>query len=286
MSLTTNMVASSPADRRTVRAETVLTTLHALCDELDAAPGLVPGPVIDALFDRLVRLVLTVPDARAAEVMREPAFGLLAARLRELCARGEYELEAAWAARIATAAAPRAELERFTYVDNYRQLSRMEIGVLASAVTTRARSMAFVGAGPLPLSALFFAGALDVAVDLIDRDPRALEAAGAVARALGYPDLRRLEADAADADLSGYDVVVLAALVGTDPAEKQRILARLASSLSPRSVLLVRSARGLRTVLYPEIDLDLMAGYDVLSVVHPVNDVINSVVLARIGGGE
>lgn len=287
MSLTTNSSRiDTTTDRRAVRADTVITALHTLSRELDAAPSLEPGPAVDELFDRLVRLVLAVPDACVAEIMRDPAIAVIGARLRELCARGETALETAWAARIATAATPRAELEQFPYLDNYRRLSRMEVGVLASAATTRVRSVAFVGAGPLPLSALFIAGELNVPVDLIDRDPLALDAAGAVAHALGYPDLRLVEADAANADLSRYDIVVLAALVGTGPGEKQRILAHLASAMAPRSILLARSARGLRTVLYPAIDVDAMTAYDVLSVVHPVNDVINSVVLARTSSGQ
>ena len=85
-------------------------------------------------------------------------------------------------------------------------------------------------------------------------------------------------------DLSGYDLVVLAALAGSTPREKQSLLSHLAAAMAPGALLLARSARHLRTLLYSPINLDALAGFDVLSVLHPVHpfhEVINSVILAR-----
>lgn len=51
--------------------------------------------------------------------------------------------------------------------------------------------------------------------------------------------------------------------------------------MRPGAMLLARSARGLRTLLYPPVDLRAMPGFEVLEVVHPTDDVVNSVVVAR-----
>lgn len=275
MSLTTNTGRPAAADVSPVAAE-----LHDIYAELLGLSSLRPGPRVDALFGRLVRFVLDA-DKDEPLVLQDPAVRAVVPALRELCGRAEGELELAWADRIAASHAPRDELALFPYFGNYQQLCRMEVGVLASALGGRARTLAFAGAGALPLSSLLFAGELGVAVDNLDRDAAALQAGARVAGALGYHHLGFQQVDVADADLSGYDVVVLAALAGSTPAAKRRILARLASSMAPGALLLARSARGLRTLLYPAIELDMLGGFELLTVVHPVNDVINSAVLLR-----
>ncbi|WP_157987381.1 nicotianamine synthase family protein [Jiangella endophytica] len=252
--------------------------------DLAARDDLRPGPEVDGLFGRLVRLVLTAPAETVPAVLNDVGVQQLAPRLRALCAQGEGELEHAWAKRIVAGCPPREELARFPYFGNYRQLSRMEIGILASALPRRVRSVAFVGSGPLPLSSLYLAGELDASLDNYDRDPVALTAGARVAGALGYGELGFHEADVLDADLSGYDVVVLAALVGDTLEAKRRILGHLAGTMRPGAVLLARSARGLRTLLYPPIDRTALDGFEPLTEVHPVNDVINSAILARAGG--
>ncbi|WP_162605994.1 nicotianamine synthase family protein [Jiangella aurantiaca] len=252
--------------------------------ELAGLDDLRPGPEVDGLFARLVGLVLTAPAETVPAVLNDVEIQELAPRLRALCGRGEGELELAWANRIVAGPVPRDELARFPYLGNYRQLSRMEIGILASALPRRARSLAFVGSGPLPLSSLHLAGDLDVHVDNLDRDPVALAAGARVAAALGYDALCFREVDVLDADLSGYDVVVLAALVGETAEAKRRILGRLARTMRPGALLLVRSARGLRTLLYPLVEPTALDGFEILAEVHPVNDVINSAILARAGG--
>ncbi len=285
MSLTSNIFGQSDlTDHRSPTAEDVAASVGDVYRELAARDDLRPGPEVDGLFGRLVRLVLTAPAETVPAVLNDVEIQRLAPRLRALCARGEGQLEHAWANRIVAGRPPREELARFPYFGNYRQLSRMEIGILASALPRRVRSLAFVGSGPLPLSSLYLAGELDVAVDNFDHDPVALQAGAEVSAALGYGELGFHEADVLAADLSGYDVVVLAALVGDTFEAKRRVLRHLAATMRPGAVLLARSARGLRTLLYPPIDRTALDGFEPLTEVHPVNDVINSAILARAGG--
>jgi hypothetical protein len=101
----------------------------------------------------------------------------------------------------------------------------------------------------------------------------------------GRTELAFRHADVLDVDLAGYDVVVLAALVGSTAAEKSAMLLRLSGMLDPGTLVLVRSARGMRTLLYPEVDPAEMPGFEVLDVVHPGDDIINSAIVARVRPG-
>lgn len=82
--------------------------------------------------------------------------------------------------------------------------------------------------------------------------------------------------------LKEYDVVFLAALVGMDKSEKVKIIEHLAENMNPGAILMLRSAHGARAFLYPVVDpCDDLVGFEVLSVFHPTDEVINSVVIAR-----
>jgi hypothetical protein len=249
-------------------------------ERLAAAPDLRPGSVIDGLFAELVALVLDTPAAQADVVLDDPVVQKLLPRLVRLSAQGEYELELAWAERIAAGRRPHDELRRFPYLANYRELSRLEHAAVA-AHRGRVRRVAFVGSGPLPLTALFLAERFGVAVDNIDVDATAVTAAGAVGVALGIDRWTFHQHDVLTHDLARYDLVVLAALVGLGPDDKHRILAHLAATMAPGALLLARSARGLRRLLYPEADPSRVDGFRPLGVIHPRGRVINSVAVAR-----
>jgi hypothetical protein len=258
-----------------------------ICDiyrELESCRELRPSPRVNHLFSTLVRLVISIPDEHVADVLDDPVVRGLAARLRDLCARGEFELEAFWADAITTGADPRAELARFPYLENYRLLCRMELDALVGAVQRPVRSVAFAGSGPLPLSSFRFAQELGVPVDCLDRDPEAVAVSRRLVARLNFGDVRVRVADVAAVDLSGYDVVVLAALVGATPAEKAAVLRQITASMTPGAVVLIRSARGLRTLLYPAVDPQALTGLDIVSVVHPADEVINSAIVARVSG--
>lgn len=81
--------------------------------------------------------------------------------------------------------------------------------------------------------------------------------------------------------LRSYGVVFLAALVGLDKEQKVAVVEHLAKHMAPGAMLVVRSAHGARMFLYPVIDPGDLKGFEVLSVYHPDDEVINSVIIAR-----
>lgn len=256
-------------------------TLHR---DLAGCADLSPGPVTDDLFTRLVALATAIrSDAVAAAVLADPGVAAVLDDLRSLCARGETLMERCWARRIVAADDPGAELARFPYLDNYRDLTRLELHAVAGHLPAPPRRMLFVGSGPLPLTAVMLAAHHGVAVDGLDLDPQAVDLGRQVTRALGVEGVAVRAGDVLDAaDLDGYDAVCLAALVGLDTTTKARVLAHVRARLRPGALVLVRSAHSLRGLLYPVVVPGELAGLEPLAVVHPFTDVVNSVVLARV----
>ncbi|KAI3945311.1 hypothetical protein MKX01_035072 [Papaver californicum] len=81
--------------------------------------------------------------------------------------------------------------------------------------------------------------------------------------------------------LSDYEVVILAALVGLNKEGKRKVIDHLAKYMSPGSLLMLRNAHSARGFLYPIVKPSDLPGFEVLAVFHPMDDVINSVIIAR-----
>jgi nicotianamine synthase len=275
--------ARSRAEVRVALPRPAAAEVRHLYEALAEQPSLAPGPLVDDLFGRLVELTVALGSAEATTMLADPEVQAIRPRLQRLCATGETELEREWAGRITASADPAAELGRFPYLENYRLLVDLEWSAVLGASGRRPpRRVAFVGAGPLPLSSLLLARDHHVAVDSFDRDRGAVARARGVLAALGE-DGRRVRAGntARCPDLRSYDLVVLAALVGSTPTAKRAAIAQVHARMRPGALLAARSAHAARSLLYPDLDLEAFGELELLSVVHPFNQVINSIVLAR-----
>lgn len=93
------------------------------------------------------------------------------------------------------------------------------------------------------------------------------------------------QAGSPEVDLREYDVVYLAALVGMSQEQKEEITLRVASTMRPGSLLVVRSAAGIRKCLYLEFNIAtdrLLEKLEPCLTLHPHNEVVNSVIVARV----
>ncbi len=255
--------------------------------ELDGqlnATDLRPCPEVNEAFGRLVDLCTVVDDELAHHVLSDPVATTLVPSLRSLSARGERELERVWAHRVVTADDPWAELDQFPYLDNYRRLVRFELAGLTAVGAPPPTTVVVLGSGPLPLTSLELALHHGVDVTNVDSDPEACELANDVHRALDVP-VTTVHGDARTPARTPHvaeaTTVLLAALVGTDPAAKRGVSQSLSAVMRPDSLLLTRSAHRLRAALYPPVSPDDLRGFRTLLEMHPCDDIVNSVLIAH-----
>ena len=292
MSVTASRAAQFLPDVEIAAAGGLCDRIVALHECLRRLDSLAPAPEVNALFQELVRACVHSDDRAAPPVLADARVQELRPDLLLLCSQGEALLEQAWAHAVLEAADPWAELGRFTYLENYQQLSLLEVHTLAGAghVPRRGERVCFLGGGPLPLSALLMHRELGAAVDIVDNDPLAADLARRVLNRLAPGQgLRVAQANATSAEdmaelLAGCSVVVVAALVGHTPSQKRAVLRAVGRALDPGAYLVVRSARGLRSLLYAVVepeDVAQAAGCVPQVLVHPLSDVVNSVLVAR-----
>jgi hypothetical protein len=238
----------------------VLRAHEAIGSEADLSPR---NPRINETLSALVRVVLEgCPPDDARAVLDHPKVRAIRSRLIERLAIAEGEMERCWSERFcARAGLAAADLAEFTYWDCYRRLVGAELGGLPARLELdEEESIAFVGAGPLPLSAIVMHLHTGTAVTCIDRDAAACALAGELCRKAGWTGISVTCADGADYDFARSPVVFIASLV----PEKASVM-RCIREGCPRACVAIRSAEGLRTLLYDPVDeaeLDAMGcGY-------------------------
>ncbi|KAL3566734.1 hypothetical protein D5086_032149 [Populus alba] len=178
-------------------------------------------------------------------------------------------------------------LHLFPYHGNYVKLPSLEYRILHENGVVQPKKVAFVGSGPMPLTSFIMAihHMKFTHFDNFDVD----EAANGVARQLVVSDAeleKRMKFETCDMvdvkeKLSEYDCIFLAALVGLNKDEKLKILSHLRKYMKEGGILLVWSANGTRAFPYPVVEEHDLVGFELLSVFHPANDVINSVILVH-----
>ncbi|OAY42394.1 nicotianamine synthase [Manihot esculenta] len=259
--------------------------VYGLYDQISSLESLKPSKDVDMLFTQLVltcippnpidvnKLCMKIQDMRS--------------KLITLCGEAEALLEDHFSTILASFENPLDHLIVFPYYSNYLKLSHLEFTILEQHHPHVPTQVAFVGSGPLPLTSIVLATnhLTSASFHNYDIDPSANSKAFRLVSS--HPDLsKRFFFHTTDIlnvtnGLKEFDVVFLAALVGMDKEEKIRVIHHLAKYMAHGAILMARSAHGARAFLYPVVDPCDLIGFEVLSVFHPIDEVINSVIIAR-----
>lgn len=238
-----------------------------------------PSPAVNAAFSGLVESVVKndmVPDWCNEEIRRE---------VQRRCAISESEMEKYWAERISTAGDAQLEMSKFWYMYNYSELVRREVGLLeGSGLKLDSDSrMAMIGSGPLPLTAWLFWQQTRSKVDLIDVLAEAIHQSQNLAAAINREVGKYFIADGADVYLTPrtYDVVYVAGLAGNSPDDKQRIIDNILPALKYDGRIVVRSATGAKSLLYPAFSPREVRNARLLIEYNPDDEIINSVYIYK-----
>ncbi|KAK1417698.1 hypothetical protein QVD17_26832 [Tagetes erecta] len=257
--------------------------------KISSLQTLKPSKDVDTLFTQLV--LTCIPPSSIIISHLPNHIQEIRSKLVRLCGEAEAHLEAHFSTLLATFSNPLHHLHLFPYYSNYLKLSRVEYDILSQHYpadqTGPPKRIAFVGSGPMPLTSIVLASyhLKETTFHNYDIDPLANSMACRLVSS--DPDLSQRmifhTSDILDVsdELKEYDVIFMAALVGMDVDEKVKVVQHLAKYMAPGSILMLRSAHGARAFLYPVVEPQDLQGFKVLSVFHPVDDVINSVVITR-----
>lgn len=202
-------------------------------------PQLTPSEEVNAAFTELVETV--VAHGKKPLLYDED----IRHQVQRRCAVAEGELERHWSGRITEADNPWAELGEFPYHENYKELTRREIGLLGRAGLWLCDSseVAMIGSGPLPLTGWWLHQLTEARITHIDASNEAIKLSCGLAAALDWPCkfVTGLGQSVA-LDEGRYDVIYVAGLAGETLAAKQAIVDHVRLALKSDGRLLARGA--------------------------------------------
>jgi nicotianamine synthase-like protein len=254
----------------------VLKTHETLCCESDLSPH---NPRIN---DTLGLLVENITAGRASGdvggVLGHPAIRAVQGELLGRLALAESKMESHWSNLLcARAGLAVGDLKVFRYWNCYRDLVAGELRNLLPFLRSGERhTIAFVGAGALPLSAILMHTQIDADVVCIDADPHACRMASALCTRLGLAGITVRCAEGVEWDYARSSVVFIASLV----SGKAEVAARVRQT-APRALIALRSAEGLCTLLYEavnEVELEAM-GCGLVARTGAIPHVVNTTLL-------
>lgn len=237
-------------------------------------PRLTPSEEVNAAFTELVETV--VAHGEKPLLCNED----IRHQVQRCCAVAEGELERHWSRRITGADSPWSELKEFPYHENYKELTRREIGLLGRAGLWLCGSseVAMIGSGPLPLTGWWLHQLTGAQITHIDASDEAIELSRGLAAALDWSgEFMTSLGQSVALDEGRYDVIYVAGLAGETLAAKQAIVDHVRPALKPDGRLIARGAYGARTLLYPGFDADALENVQLMEEYHPTDNIINSV---------
>lgn len=255
----------------------IVSNLRNICD-------LEPNPQVNRLFEDLIHLIIPYqPHDILSFLMRDTYILRNRGILQHCCADGEYKLEKYWSNKILSSCCPKNTLTQFPYYSNYMRLTNMELSLLRRLSKNKIERAVFVGSGPLPFTSILLARDFGIAVDNVEINQEACKISNAIIERLDLSDLVKVHhSDALDfRDYGDYDVVILAALAGTNESAKRRCIGRIQKFMRLEGLFLLRSANNLRSLVYPSIRTEMLDGLTLQAVVHPRDDIINSIIVTE-----
>lgn len=256
-----------------------------LYEQLSCLESLKPCKDVNMLLTELVHTCMPPSPVDVTKLCK--SVQEIRSRLIKICGEAEGHLESHFSTILGSYENPLHHLNIFPYYSNYLKLSLLEFTILSQHCDHVPSKIAFVGSGPLPLTSIVLASNHLISTTFHNYDLDASANSKAVRLISSDPDLsKRMFFHTDDImnvtnTLKDYEIVFLAALVGMDKQDKLRVIDHLAKYMAPGALLMLRSAHGARAFLYPVIDPCDLRGFEFLSIFHPTDEVINSVVIAR-----
>ncbi|CAN8257130.1 unnamed protein product [Cochlearia groenlandica] len=266
-----------------------------LYDQISNLESLKPSQNVDTLFGQLVSTCLptdtNIDVTKMCEQVKEMRSNLI-----KLCGEAEGYLEEHFSTILSSLLQedqnPLDHLHIFPYYNNYIKLGKLEFDLLSQHSRHVPTKIAFVGSGPMPLTSIVLAKfhLPNTTFHNFDIDSHANTLASRLV-SRDHDLSKRMVFHTTDVlnakeGLDQYDVVFLAALVGMDKESKVKAIEHLEKHMAPGAILMLRSAHALRAFLYPIVDSFDLKGFQLLTIYHPTDDVVNSVVIARKLGGS
>ncbi|NNU82520.1 nicotianamine synthase [Geobacillus sp. BMUD] len=268
-------------DRKKQIIEQYKSAYKVLAREHDLSPN---NPVINETLHALVKSLGACYGCEwAADIASDEEIRKVRPDMLQKLGQAETLMEFYYAEKLLAGAPHLDYLQTFLYWENYEKLVENELQALFAIIEKRSvSSIAFVGSGPLPLSALLLQRQIERPVVCIDIDEKAHAAGKKLIDAYGWGEtVRCVLADGAHYDYRRHDIVWIASLV----PNKEEVIERV-YEINREAIIAIRSVDGIYELLYEPVDVAYFrrAGCQKIGDAKANRSIINSTVFIAYNG--
>lgn len=262
--------------------EQILAELTEAIDEVSAIRRPTGSLKDEALYDRLVELVIAADDiCRGSVELEQSTIDLIGSKINRL----KRAIARTWAGQVESADESLIELRRYPYLDDCWLLVNRELTLvrLTGPKLDNQSRLLVVGEEVLPLTTCHLLQHTGAVVDCLSRNAADSQLASGVARVLGLaPHCNFIDQSIESAKLDQqYDLMIVNPPANDDKVAMSDIISRLLPMLKLSGRLIVRSASGYRQLLRPPLLATELAGCQLLLSYRPVDNVIESSLIYR-----
>ena len=235
-----------------------------------AARGAPKGPrrwyhALNPHYEELDRIIRAASRSLYDRVFSDARVLAVESSLHRLRAAYEHDKEVAQAQAILDTGDGCSRLAHLVEQESYWAL-----GPELRRALFGSRDILVAGSGPLPLSALSIASALDARVTCIEQDSEGFGVGKRLIEASGHGyAVSSIEADIVDLQrLDGYDAILGVVLLGVDvrdqcDSRKSDIVEHVLDRIRPGASFIFREPHGLGRLLYPPVELNATSEIEV-----------------------
>jgi protein-L-isoaspartate O-methyltransferase len=251
--------------------EEILGIHENLKHEKDLSPN---NEVINKNLTRLVSICTENLDFYDTHmILKDKRIQKTSKNLLNICKRSEGEMEKYWVKHFLNIDNLSYDcLKKFIYFKNYLDLVKDEVPLARVKETDK---VLFVGSGALPLTSIIMSKVTGCKSYCFDIDKEACDLSKKLVEKIGLDNsVFIINKDGRDADLSEFNVIIIASLV---EAKRELTSKIVKENISGRVV--IRSAEGIRILLYDKVKNEELKGLIIKKRVEPTVSTINTPLL-------
>ena len=193
--------------------------------------------------------------------------------LREICQNAECQMEDFWTEKFISKENLRfKDLKSFWYFEQYKQITLNELNLLKSI--SNIQNIAFVGSGPLPMTAMILKKDTDYQIDLVDKNKKAIQLSKKLCEKLNLT-MGFFCKEASEIGYEKYDVVFVASMID----DKISLIDKLYEDKVP--YIVVREAEKFSQIFYKKIETEIFKKYEIVGYVAGDDLTLNSSLLLK-----
>jgi len=206
------------------------------------------------------------------------------ANLQKVFSIEQTSIEKNWSKKLIRSKSALSEIKLFPFYKGYVSSAAYLYNTIASISRKKIKKILYIGSGALPLNSILIAQNYNLVIDNIERDFESYKLSCLLLTRLKLDkQIKVIHKDIIDfKTLNNYDVIICAILVGSNTKEKQKIINHIAKYMEFGNFLLLKNVDGLRTILYPPIDITkLPKGLHIESIVKKQSELTNILIVAK-----